>query len=270
MSNFYGLIGEKLGHSLSPKIHENILKMLELPGNYSLFEIKHQDLETAVKGLKALGCRGANVTIPYKIDIMGFLDKISKEAERIEAVNTIAFGPEGLTGYNTDYFGFGCTLRRASIDISGRKVVLMGPGGAARAVLQYLLDNNASEITFVSRDPHRASKKVKGHEIISYTELKNMDDKDILINCTPCGMYPIMDAAPVNLEVIKKFSVVVDLIYNPRETVLLKAAREAGLVTANGLFMLVAQAAAAQEIWQGEKFSAEFLEKIYISVKGGL
>lgn len=268
MSNFYGLIGEKLGHSLSPKIHGGVLDRISENSTYSLFEIKRENLATAVAGMKAMGCRGANVTIPYKIEVIKCLDRIAPEAERIGAINTIAFTEEGLVGYNTDYYGFGLTLRQAGIEVEGRSAVILGPGGAAKAVVEYLVDNGVSEVTFVSRDPENAAEKIKGHSIISYSELENMESKDIIINCTPCGMHPVTDSSPVNREVVKKFSTAVDLIYNPIETLFLRHAREAGLNTANGLFMLVGQAAAAQEIWHGQKFSEAMIEDIYNELKG--
>ncbi|MHC1719374.1 MAG: shikimate dehydrogenase [Clostridiaceae bacterium] len=267
MSNFYGLIGEKLGHSISPEIHGEIFKKLNTGATYSLFEIKKDELPEAIKGLKALGCRGTNVTIPYKTEIMKCLDKISAEAEKIGAVNTVAFTEAGLTGYNTDYYGFGLTLKRTSIGISGKKAVVLGTGGAAKAVLEYLNDHHVGEITFVSRDPVKADGKVKSQSIISYSELRNIGSKDIIINCTPMGMYPGMDVSPVEKGILSSFKTAVDLIYNPIETKFLKYAREEGLVTANGLYMVTAQAAAAQEIWQGVKFSDEFIAELYNSVK---
>lgn len=270
MSNFYGLIGEKLGHSFSPAIHGEILKKLNKTGTYSLFEIKRKDLPAAVAGLKALGCRGANVTIPYKIEIMAYLDNIAKEAQKIGAVNTIAFSGEGLTGYNTDYYGFGLMLKRAGIEVPGKKAVILGTGGAAKAVLEYLLDNQIGQVVFVSRDPQSAMERIKGHKIIPYSELENIENKDMVINCTPRGMYPAEDDSPVGRKIIPKFNIAVDLIYNPIETLFLKHAREAGLVTANGLYMLVAQAAAAQEIWQDTKFSDEFIEELYEKIKGNM
>lgn len=267
MSNFYGLIGEKLGHSLSPKIHGYIFDKLKINATYSLFEIERGNLKTAVEGMKAMGCRGVNVTIPYKIEIMDCIDKISDEAQKIGAVNTVAFGKDGLTGHNTDYFGFGFTLKRADIEVAGKRAVILGTGGAAKAVLVYLLDKGISEVIFVSRNPEAAESRIKGQRIVSYIELKGLGRKDIIINTTPCGMYPAMDISPVDKEIVSQFSTAIDLIYNPIETLFLKQARDEGLKTANGLYMLVAQAAAAQEIWQETKFSNEFIEELYNKIK---
>lgn len=267
MSNFYGLIGEKLGHSLSPEIHSNILEKLNIKGTYNLFEIKRENLKAAIEGLKALGCRGVNVTIPYKIDIMEHLDKISKEAEEIGAVNTVAFTKEGLVGWNTDYYGFGLTLKRAEINILNKKVVILGTGGASNAVCQYLIDYGIGEIIFVSRNAQEKLNKIKDFRVIGYSELKGLEAKDLIINCTPCGMYPIINKSPVDCDILSKFTEAVDLIYNPIETVFLNKSRELGLKTANGLYMLVAQAVASQEIWQDVNIEDRTIEEIYNEIQ---
>lgn len=270
MSNFYGLIGEKLGHSFSPQIHHSILEKINSKGLYNLFEIKRDDLKDAIEGLKALGCRGVNVTIPYKVEIMRYLDEISKEAEKIGAVNSISFNNGVLKGYNTDYHGFGATLKKAQIDIYNKKVVILGCGGVAKAVLQYLIDNEIGEIICVSRNPQNISENFKNFKIISYNDMDNLKNHDIIINCTPCGMHPNVDHCPVKENILSKFSVAVDLIYNPEETLFLKQASKLGLKTVNGLYMLVAQAVAAQEIWQDVEIGKESIEEIYKEIKCSL
>lgn len=267
MSNFYGLIGEKLGHSFSPQIHDLIFKNINSKGLYNLLEIKKEDLENAVWGLKALGCKGSNVTIPYKIQVMEYLDNISEEAKKIGAVNTIAFNDGVLTGYNTDYHGFGEALKKNQINISNKNAVILGCGGASKAVIQYLIDNKINDITYVSRHPENTAKDVKKFKIISYNDMESLGNQDIIINCTPCGMYPNIELSPVKKDILSKFSVAVDLIYNPQETLFLKQARELGLKTENGLYMLVAQAIAAQEIWQNIKISKESVDEIYSELR---
>jgi shikimate dehydrogenase len=267
MSNFYGLIGEKLGHSFSPQIHDLIFQSINANGLYNLLEIKKENLENAVWGLKALGCKGVNVTIPYKIQIMQYLDKISEEAEKIGAVNTISFNDGVLTGYNTDYHGFGAALKKNQIDINNKNAVILGCGGASKAVVQYLIDNKINDITYISRHPESIAKDIKNFKVISYNDMENLTNQDIIINCTPCGMYPNIDYSPVKKNILSKFFVAVDLIYNPQETLFLKQSRELGLKTENGLYMLVAQAVAAQEIWQNTKISKESVEEIYLELK---
>lgn len=267
MSGFYGLIGEKLGHSISPLVHGIILKKLNLSGAYNLFEVKRKNLSAAVEGLKVLGCSGANVTIPYKIDIMRYLDKTAPEAEKIGAVNTIEFTSDGLIGHNTDYYGFGRMLKKSGIDPAGKSVVILGTGGVSKAVFEYLVANEAKEVIFASQNPQNASKGMGKNKVISYDELKTIEGKDLIINCTPCGMYPDEKNSPVSMETIAKFRIAVDLIYNPVNTLFLDFAKKSNLITADGLYMLIAQAAASQEIWHGIKLDDKFIEELYEEVR---
>lgn len=268
MSNFYGLIGEKLGYSLSPQIHKLILEKIKSEGSYNLFEMKKEDLQRSVQGLKALGAKGVNVTIPYKIQVIEYLDNLSKEAEKIGAVNTISFSNGVLTGYNTDYYGFGESLKNAQVNVYNKKAAILGSGGASKAVVQYLIDNGISDIIYVSRNPQYAEENVKSFKIISYDDMDNLTNQDIIINGTPCGLYPKVEYSPVSENILSKFSVAVDLIYNPSETLFLKQAGKMGLKTVNGLYMLVAQAVASQEIWNGIKIDKEYIDEIYREIKG--
>jgi len=223
MEKLYGLIGEKLGHSFSSNIHSSIFSEMNIKGYYHLFEVKRENLKDVVVGLNALGIEGANVTIPYKVDIMKYLDKISEEAKQIGAVNTICIKDGKTVGYNTDYYGFGMMLEKYNVDIKNRKVVILGTGGVSKAVTQYLIDNEVDNIIFVSRNPNKI--KVNGFKVIGYDEIKLLEKQDIVINCTPCGMYPDIDTSPITKEGISKFKIVIDMIYNPRETMFLKYAK---------------------------------------------
>ncbi len=264
MSNIYGLLGEKLGHSLSPAIHKMLFKELEIDASYHLFEVEKNELKTAVYGLKALGFRGVNVTIPYKIDVMEYLDEISEEAVKIGAVNTILFEGNRLKGYNTDYYGFGMLLKKNGIETVNKSAVVLGSGGSAKSVFHYLADNGISDITVVSRNPSKLEAEFKGCRTMSYEELKNLEAKDIIINCTPAGMYPNINSSPVEKELLSKFKYAVDLTYNPSETLFLRYARENNAVAINGLYMLVGQAIKAEELWNDIKVSDETVEKIFI------
>jgi len=259
MKNIYGLIGGSLGHSFSPQIHREIFRKLGTKGEYRLFELKENELERALRAYKDQGIKGVNVTVPHKISIMQYLDSISDEAARIGAVNTIAFGNGMLTGYNTDYHGFGMSLDRYGIAIVGRSAVILGTGGVSKAVGQYLKDNGAGSVVYVGRKP--------GAGVISYGELAGMTG-DLIINCTPCGMYPDTDVSPVTKDMMKGFHTAVDLIYNPEETLYLRQAGALGLKTINGLYMLVSQAVAAQEIWNGIHLGESQVDEIYDSIKG--
>lgn len=267
MSNFYGLIGEKLGHSFSPQIHSRILNELDLKGAYNLFEVKKDNLMTAIQGLKVLGAKGVNVTIPYKIDTMKYLDDLSDEAKKIGAINTIAFNNDKLIGYNTDYHGFGSALKKSEIHIVNKKALILGTGGVSKAVVQYLVDNGISDVIYASRNPKKAEENTKNFKVLSYDDIDKLKDMDIVINCTPSGMYPKVEDSPIKKSVLNNFSTAVDLIYNPVETLFLRQAEELGLRTANGLYMLVAQAVAAQEIWQRIKIGEDVVDKIYEEIK---
>lgn len=263
MTNLFGLIGEKLEHSFSPAIHSIIFNESNIDGHYQLFEVNKGDLKNAVSGLKALGAKGVNVTIPYKVDIMEYLDGISNEAEKIGAINTICFREKKAFGYNTDYFGFGIMLRKFDIDVENKRVVILGTGGAAKSVLQYLIDKNASEVTFVSRNINIGKEKFMDYRIISYDDINKLEKHDIIINSTPCGMYPNVDNSPISEDDMLNFAAAVDLIYNPMETLFLRYAKNHGIKAVNGLYMLVGQAIKAQELWNDIDISSEVIDRIY-------
>ncbi len=260
----YGLLGGKLGHSLSPQIHERFFHYTGIKGSYELLESSAENLPEMMQQVK--NClNGCNVTIPHKIAVMPFLDSIASEALAIGAVNTISIRNGKATGYNTDYFGFGRMLEYNGIKISGRKAVVLGSGGAARAVVKYLADKGAKELYLVTRNPENVDKHFKemapSCKVIDYTQLEKMNG-NVLINCTPVGMYPKMDVSPVAVKVTESFDAVVDIIYNPMQTMLLQRAAASGKKTVNGLFMLVAQAVASEEIWQDRQYDSSLILKI--------
>lgn len=263
---FYGLLGEKLSHSLSPEIHFEILKSMNKTGDYKLFEVERNRLKDFTEAIKLLKVKGCNVTIPYKKDIIKYIDVISEEAKKIGAINTVYLRNGKLYGYNTDYFGFGYMLKISNIDVKDKVAVILGNGGASRAVLHYLLDNHANEVYIVSRNPNKEDFQFKNIKVISYEELSSLKG-DILINSTPVGMYPNIEVSPVTKEVIDNFDSLVDLIYNPMETKFLSFGKELNKKTVGGLYMLVGQAAKAQEIWQDTIIDEALIEEIYNNVK---
>lgn len=262
-----GLLGKKLGHSLSPEIHRIILKELGLEGEYLLYEVEPENLEDKISEFKQSGIKGLNVTIPYKVSVMKFLDEISPEAQRIGAVNTITFSENILRGYNTDYFGIKATFKRHNVELLNKSVVIIGTGGAAASVFQCTMDLGAGDIRLVSRNPHenRDIWPGRGGKVISYEELEKTSG-DIIINCTPVGMFPNFNESPVGKNIIEKFSTAFDLIYNPNETRFLKSAGELGLNCFGGLYMLSAQAVEAEKIWNEKEINDEIIEEIYLSL----
>ena len=237
-----GLIGEHLGHSFSPKIHEKLADY-----SYGLFEISKDEIGDFAKngGLDAF-----NVTIPYKKDIIPFLDEISPEASAIGAVNTVVRRDGKLYGYNTDYFGFEYMLSLSGIDPKGKKALVLGKGGASLTVCSVLRDKGVSSLTvFGSRDN-------------TPENIALCNDAEIIVNATPVGMYPNNLKAPVELSAFHHCVLVLDLIYNPTKTALLLDAERLGITGVNGLPMLVAQAAKAFEYFTGDSFDSDDIEKI--------
>jgi shikimate dehydrogenase len=261
----YGLLGETLKHSISPKIHSIILKGIMVEGTYELFEVEKEEVKNTINRFKDIGVVGVNVTIPYKTIVMKYIDETMGIAKKIGAVNTICFKDNKIIGYNTDYTGFGMLLKNNNIDTNNRKAVILGSGGAAKAVTEYLVDNGIGEITIASRGANKVEgiNHRKEFNIIPYEKMPYLKDKDIIINCTPCGMYPGVDNCPIEKSSIAKFSTVVDLIYNPKETLLLKIAKKLDKKAVNGLYMLIGQAIAAQEIWQGKKINKSVINDVY-------
>jgi shikimate dehydrogenase len=247
-----GLIGEKLGHSLSPQIHEKYGRLIGIGIAYSLHETPPDGLTALLDTLEAQGYAGVNVTIPYKKAVMPHLSALSPEALAIGAVNTIRFENGRRIGHNTDYFGLQSLLERNGIVLAGKRVAVLGSGGAARCAYNLAKDEGAAAVFTVSRHPEAADNDLNA---VSYDTLEGMDSVGVLINATPSGMYPHTNGCPVSDAVIDKCGAVVDTIYNPPETALLKKAAALGLPHANGLWMLCAQALAAEQIWTGRPFT---------------
>lgn len=230
----YGLIGKTLGHSYSKQIHEMLAEY-----TYDLIPLNEEEFHTF---MKEKTFRALNVTIPYKCDVIPYLTEMDQNAKSIGAVNTIVNKNGKLYGHNTDYSGFLYTLEHNTITVHGKKIVVLGCGGASKAVLAVLRNKDAGEIIVVNRSPKEGT--------ISYVEcMQNHKDCDIIINTTPVGMYPNVDATPLDLTPFTNCEAVVDLIYNPAKTKLLKQANSLGMKAVNGLEMLVAQAKYAVEFF---------------------
>ena len=251
----FGLLGARLGHSLSPQIHQEVFRQLGIEATYELIEVPTEKLADKVAELRK-NYRGLNVTIPHKVAVMASLDYIADEAGAIGAVNTILFKDGRASGFNTDYFGFARLLEHNGLVPEGKDVCVLGTGGASRAILQCVKDMRAQSITVISRVIENAPEDIRAHYTVkTYEDLKALDG-DLLINCTPVGMFPNVEASPVDGAVMEHFAAAVDIIYNPAETKFMKLARQQGKPAVNGLFMLVAQAVAADEIWLERKLDA--------------
>lgn len=243
----FGLIGEKLSHSFSPVIH----KKLGVP-EYGLFPMARDEVSVF---LRQREFDGVNVTIPYKRDVISFLDCLDPRAEAIGSVNTIRNRNGRLIGYNTDYDGFLYTLRRNRIITEGRTVLILGTGGVSKTAQAVLKAEGAAEVLVASRTPSQTS--------ISYADAISRRDVEIIVNATPVGMYPRGGETPLSLSHFERLIAAVDLIYNPLQTEFLRQAVELGATAANGLPMLVYQAKAAAEIFLDTAISDGLAEKIY-------
>ena len=253
----YALLGRKLSHSYSPLIHNEIFKDLNIDANYDLIECEPNELNDILNKLRAGEYSGYNVTIPYKKEVMQYLDAISKEALAIGSVNTIAYQDGRLVGYNTDYYGFYNELLHFNVDVKNKDCYILGTGGASLAIYKALVDLGGN-VLYVSRNPN-------AENVISYDELKNRNI-DCIVNTTPVGMYPNVDASPLDKDVVKKSKYVLDIIFNPRVTKLLEYANS----NMDGLYMLVGQAIKAEEIWQERSYTKsieELLKRIEMMIK---
>ena len=203
------------------------------------------------------------MTIPYKTEIMDYMDSISDSAEKIGAVNTITVKNGELIGDNTDYSGFLKTLQLNDINVKDGKILLLGTGGAAKAVYNVLIDEGAKNIylaTIAENDPFETR---KGDRLIHYSEIKNIRNVNLIVNCTPVGMYPEINMTPLEDVNMINTDSVIDIVYNPEETVLMKKYKERNVKTVNGLTMLIFQAIKSEEIWNDEKYDDEILQKIH-------
>jgi shikimate dehydrogenase len=261
----FGLLGAKLSHSLSPTIHQEFFRIHDIAGEYQLIEKNPEELPHLFEDLRKQCFRGINITIPYKKDIMPLLDEISKEALRIGAVNTVTIG-EKLIGYNTDYEGFGYTIRENFKQVEGIKAAVVGTGGASRAVVSWLEDQGADRITLVTRDPDEAVMRFPGLHAVKTSDF-HAKGYDLLVNTSPVGMFPLVEASPLEKEQIKGVGFIFDLIYNPEETLLMKYAKSLGIPSENGLKMLVVQALHAEMIWNGFQLESSELAQIVEKVQ---
>lgn len=262
----FGLIGYPLGHSMSPLIHRELFKINNIDAGYELVEINPENFTNAFEAVK--GFDGFNVTIPHKIAVIPQLNALSERAELFGAVNTVENKNGVLTGHNTDCYGFLRALAMAEIELKG-KVLVCGCGGVSR-MFAFETILAGADLTISVRDADVEA----GQQIVDEIESKlgktakliRLDEVDgafdLIINGTPVGMHPNTDACVLPKEKVQKAKAVFDAVYNPLETKLISYAKEAGIKFSNGLPMLVWQAAVAQEIWFGVKFSNEQIKPV--------
>ncbi|MDW5299704.1 MAG: shikimate dehydrogenase [Sedimentibacter sp.] len=269
-----GLIGYPLGHSFSPLMQNAAFERYLLNKIYIPIEVSPENLETVVKGISKMNFDGFNVTIPYKIDIIKYLDEIDEYAKCIGAVNTVSIKNGVLKGYNTDGIGFLKSYKQnTGTKIEGKKVFVLGSGGASRAVSMTLALDKADKIYICNRTYEKAlalsndiNEKVGECSVavpFFHEDMKTaIDDSDILINTTNVGMFPNIDFSPIDKDLLNEKLTVCDVVYNPKKTKLLQEAEEIGCETVFGLSMLLYQGAEAFEIWTEKKAPVDLMLKI--------
>ena len=259
-----GILGRPLGHSFSPEIHEAALQAVHLPGVYLPFDVAEASLESFLSTADGLHVRGLNVTIPYKEKVAGLMDELDGDAEALEAVNTVVLHEGWAKGHNTDTYGFRTSLRSLGLRLGGRRVLVVGAGGAAKAVVHVLLREGA-EVAVANRTAVRAEALVDAFDddvgLLAPEEAPRKGPWDLLVNATPAGTAGMEAVLPVPEAVLDRTAFVYDLVYNPPETPLLAAAKRRGVRGTNGLEMLLQQAAQSFELWTGKSAPYEAMRR---------
>lgn len=268
-----GLLGNPVEHSLSPAIHNAAFRKLGL--NFVYLAFKVEDLEGAVRGIRALGnLRGFSVTIPHKVAVMPFLDEVEQTARHIGSVNTILVDRGKLTGYNTDASGALRALQNGGVSLKGRQVLMVGTGGAARAIafalagteevggLILLGVDEKERFTLAEDLRNRTKLSVESGPLTDQTLRSGIKNAHVLIHCTPIGMHPKVDDTCVPASLLAPHLTVMDIVYNPLETRLLREAKAAGCRTIRGLEMFLHQAVAQFELWTGQPAPVEVMRAV--------
>ncbi|WP_211274584.1 shikimate dehydrogenase [Anaerobacillus arseniciselenatis] len=282
MEKLFGLIGHPVGHSMSPLMHNDAFNQLGIDGHYHAFDIEEGDLKEAIAAFKVLNVSGFNVTIPHKVKVMEFLDEIDEEAKMIGAVNTVVNNNGRLIGYNTDGRGYLSSLLTViQKPILESNVLVIGAGGASRAVVTAICDHGVKKLALTNRTLEKA-KEIKNNynnynkcnntsmDIVSLKEAEaNIEVYDIIINTTSIGMSPNVEGIPIAVDHIKRNVVLSDLIYNPLKTRWLQLGEEKGAIIHNGVGMFAMQGALAFHKWTGiEPDTKRMMNKVITQLGG--
>ncbi|MFD0715039.1 shikimate dehydrogenase [Paenibacillus sp. GCM10027626] len=273
----YSVIGDPIRHSKSPIMMNRAFRECNINGVYTAFHIKGENLAAFVAGVRAMGIRGVNVTIPHKLAIMPLLDEIDESAQMIGAVNTIVNNDGRLTGYNTDGLGYVRSLKEeAEPDLRGKRILIIGSGGAARGIVYALTKEGAGSIVIANRTVERAKQLAQAFSgllpihAIAHSELKAAcAEADIVINTTSVGMFPHVEETPVDARWLRQGAIASDLIYNPLTTKFLEEARENGCRIHGGLGMFIYQGAYAFEYWTGAPAPVKAMREVVLQALKG-
>ncbi|SEM30764.1 shikimate dehydrogenase [Mesobacillus persicus] len=276
MKKLFGVIGDPIAHSMSPVMHNDLFNHYGIDAAYVPLHVRKSNLEDAIKGFKAIGIDGFNVTIPHKTEIMNFLDEIDPLAEAIGAVNTVVNKEGTLIGYNTDGRGFVRGLTEELSSLPDKKVMLIGAGGAARAIYFSMAEAGVQKMDICNRTTEKADLLKKACPFPVNTSIfdiegasKCIEDYDLLIQTTSIGMSPNVDERPLEFNQLKIGCFASDIIYNPLETQFLKEAKSLGANIQNGIEMFVYQGALAFELWTGIFPDTKRMKKNVLNQLGG-
>jgi len=273
-----GVIGDPIEHTLSPTMHNAAFNHLKLDFVFLAFRVKAAELENAMRGMRGLGIRGLNVTMPHKNSVTKYLDEVDLTVKFLGSVNTILNDDGRLLGFNTDGVGALKALRENGVNPNGKKLLLLGAGGAAKAVA-FSLAKEVGELVVLNRAPQKAKeladalsrtfgKKVVGDALSPSLIQKNLHDSDILINATSVGMHPNISQSLAAPQWLKPDLCVMDIVYNPIETKLVKDAKAVGAHVISGVEMLLYQGAASFEIWTGRLAPIEVMRRAALNKLG--
>jgi len=276
----YGVIGDPIEHSLSPEMHNAAFQELNLDFVYVAFRVKKNELGKAILGARSLDVHGLNVTMPHKNAVMKYLDEIDPTAGSIGAVNTILNDKGRLIGYNTDGAGALRALKENGVGLEGKKLLLLGAGGAGKAIAFYVAQE-VDELKIFNRNTPKAEKlaqllrkefgkKIDGNSLSAEIVKDELEDADILINATSVGMHPDVNRSLVDPSWLRPDLCVMDIVYNPIETKLVKDARLMGAKVVSGIEMLVFQGAASFEIWTDHQAPVKVMKEAVLKKLSGL
>ncbi len=274
-----GVIGDPIEHTLSPTIHNAAFNHLKLDFVFLAFRVKAADLENAVRGMRGLGIHGLNITMPHKSTVIAYLDEVDPTVKFLGSANTILNKNGKLSGFNTDGVGALKALRENCTELSEKKVLLLGAGGAAKAIA-FALAEEVGDLAILNRAAEKAAvladalnrvfgKKIVGGALSPNAVQKNLQDADILVNATSVGMYPNINQSLVAPQLLKPNLAVMDIVYNPVGTKLARDAKAAGARVISGVEMLIHQGAASFEIWTGRSAPIKVMRRAALNKLSG-
>jgi shikimate dehydrogenase len=270
-----GIIGDPVEHSLSPTMHNAAFQKLNLDFVYVAFRVRKDELKEAITGAKSLDIRGLNVTMPHKKAVMKYLDETDPTAKSIDAVNTVLNDKGRLTGYDTDGIGALKALKENGISLNGKKLLLLGAGGAGKAIAFHAA-KEVEELKILNRTAQKAKdlaevlrkkfgKNIDGNSLSAKTVRKELEDADIVVNATSVGMHPNDDQSLIDPSWLEPSLCVMDIVYNPVETKLAKDAKSMGAKVVSGVEMLVHQGAVSFEIWTDRSAPVKVMKQAILS-----